>query len=106
MADRLAHEIGNALVPLSTHQQLFADKYRDPEFRASLDVALADGVKRISRLINQMRYLARDTVLSKEAFPLAPLIDEAFQEAQKHQPVKDSKLKTEPASEPLVLAWH
>ena len=52
MADRLAHEVGNALVPLSTHQQLLADRYKDPEFRASLDVALADGVKRISRLIN------------------------------------------------------
>ena len=37
MADRLAHEIGNAMVPLSTHQQLLADKYKDPEFRASLD---------------------------------------------------------------------
>ncbi|HTL18714.1 MAG TPA: response regulator, partial [Patescibacteria group bacterium] len=54
MADRLTHEIGNALVPLSTHQQLLADKWKDPEFRASLDLALADGVKRVSRLINQM----------------------------------------------------
>jgi len=25
------------MVPLSTHQQLLAEKYRDPEFRASLD---------------------------------------------------------------------
>ena len=25
MADRLAHEIGNAMVPLSTHQQLLAE---------------------------------------------------------------------------------
>ena len=30
MADRLAHEVGNAMVPLSTHQQLLAEKYRDP----------------------------------------------------------------------------
>ncbi len=102
MADRLAHEIGNALVPLSTHQQLLADKYRDPEFRASLDIALAEGVKRISRLINQMRFLARDTVLAREAFPLAPLIDEAFQEAQKHQPVKSAK-KPETGSVPIIL---
>ena len=103
MADRLAHEIGNALVPLSTHQQLLADKYRDPEFRASLDIALADGVKRISRLINQMRFLARDTVLSKEAFPLALLIDDAFNEAQKHQPVKTTR-KPESGSPPIILA--
>ena len=26
MADRLTHEIGNAMVRLSTHQQLLADK--------------------------------------------------------------------------------
>jgi signal transduction histidine kinase len=103
MADRLAHEIGNALVPLSTHQQLLADKYREPEFRASLDIALADGVKRISRLINQMRFLARDTLLSKDAFPLALLIDEAYQEAQKHQPVKPGK-KPEIGSPPVILA--
>ena len=103
MADRLAHEIGNALVPLSTHQQLLADKYRDPEFRASLDIALADGVKRISRLINQMRFLARDSVLSKEVFPLALLIDDAFQEAQKHQPVKSAK-KPESGVPPIILA--
>ena len=28
MADRLTHEIGNAMVPLSTHQQLLADKWK------------------------------------------------------------------------------
>ena len=60
MADRLAHEIGNAMVPLSTHQQLLGEKFRDPEFRKSLDLALADGVKRVSRLLNQMRFLARE----------------------------------------------
>ena len=38
MADRLAHEIGNAMVPLSTHQQLLGEKFRDAEFRKSLDL--------------------------------------------------------------------
>jgi nitrogen-specific signal transduction histidine kinase len=104
MADRLAHEIGNALVPLSTHQQLLADKYKDPEFRASLDVALADGVKRVSRLINQMRFLSRDSVGSKEAFPLTELIQEAYQEAQKHQPIKSTRLKQEVSSQPIILS--
>jgi len=103
MADRLAHEVGNALVPLSTHQQLLADRYKDPEFRASLDVALADGVKRISRLINQMRFLARDGLVSTEAFPLAPLIEEAYEEAQKHQPVKTARLKCEDAGRPIIV---
>jgi signal transduction histidine kinase/ActR/RegA family two-component response regulator len=104
MADRLTHEIGNALVPLSTHQQLLADKWKDPEFRASLDLAMADGVKRVSRLINQMRFLARDSVASAEAFPLAPLIEEAYQEACKYQTAKSAQLRYEQAGKPIILS--
>lgn len=103
MADRLAHEVGNAMVPLSTHQQLLADKYKDPEFRASLDAALADGVKRVTRLINQMRFLARDSVLTQEAFPVTPLIEEAYQEARKHQPVKSAEFKYDDENKPFVV---
>jgi signal transduction histidine kinase len=103
MADRLAHEIGNAMVPLSTHQQLLAENYTDPEFRTSLGLALTDGVKRVSRLINQMRFLARDAVEPRDAFPLAPMIEEAYQEAQKHQPVMSGKLLFEPGSQPAFL---
>jgi signal transduction histidine kinase/CheY-like chemotaxis protein len=102
MADRLTHEIGNAMVPLSTHQQLLADKWKDPEFRASLDVAMADGVKRVTRLVNQMRFLARDTLLTHEAFPLAPLIQEAYQEACKYQPATAAQLRFD-AKTPIIL---
>ena len=104
MADRLTHEIGNALVPLSTHQQLLADKWRDSEFRASLNLALADGVKRVSRLTSQMRFLARDVVDSPEAFSLQPLIEEAYQEACQYQPAKPAHLKYEAGSKPIVLS--
>lgn len=103
MADRLAHEVGNAMVPMSTHQQLLAEKYRDPEFRASLDTALADGVKRVTRLVNQMRFLARDAVASQEAFPVAPLIEEAYQEARKHQPSKTAQLNCDIGGKPIVV---
>lgn len=103
MADRLAHEVGNAMVPLSTHQQLLADKYKDPEFRASLDGALADGVKRVTRLINQMRFLARDSLMAHEAFPLGPVIEEAYQEARKHQPAKASQLKYDNGEKPFIV---
>ncbi|HLP77934.1 MAG TPA: ATP-binding protein [Candidatus Paceibacterota bacterium] len=103
MADRLAHEVGNAMVPLSTHQQLLADKYKDPEFRASLDAALADGVKRVTRLINQMRFLARDAVLTEEAFPMTALIEEAYEEARKHQPVKTAEFKYDDENKPFVV---
>lgn len=103
MADRLAHEVGNAMVPLSTHQQLLAEKYRDAEFRASLDTALAEGVKRVNRLINQMRFLARDSMASAEPIPLTPLIEEAYQEARKYQPVKASQLKYDTAGKPVFV---
>jgi signal transduction histidine kinase/ActR/RegA family two-component response regulator len=103
MADRLTHEIGNAMVPLSTHQQLLADKWKDAEFRASLDLALADGVKRVTRLINQMRFLARDSLVSSETFPIVPLIEEAYQEACKHQPTKSAQLRYDNANKPIVL---
>lgn len=103
MADRMAHEIGNALVPIAAHQQLLAEKYKDPEFRVSLSDALADGVKRVSRLSNQMRFLARDAVLSPEAVPLAALVEEAYQEAQKFQPVRASQLRYEDGGKPIVI---
>lgn len=86
MADRLVHEIGNALVPLTTHQQLLSERFEDPEFRRSLDHALATGVQRISRLLQQMRFLAAEAVVGDEPVPLAPLVQEAFQEARKHLP--------------------
>jgi signal transduction histidine kinase len=104
MADRLTHEIGNAMVPLSTHQQLLADKWKDAEFRSSLDLALADGVKRVTRLINQMRFLARDVLVAPESFPLGPLIEEAYQEACKYQPVKSAQLRYESGGKPVVLS--
>jgi len=103
MADRLAHEVGNAMVPLSTHQQLLAEKYKDPEFRASLDTALAEGVKRVTRLVNQMRFLARDALTTSEPIPLSPLIEEAYQEARKYQPVKTAQLKYDNGGKPVFI---
>jgi signal transduction histidine kinase/DNA-binding NarL/FixJ family response regulator len=103
MADRLMHEIGNALVPLSTHQQLLAARWKDPEFRTTLSEALAGGVDRVNRLINQMRFLARDTLFSQESSPLAELLEEAYQEAGKHLPAKAAPLKYDPPSKPITL---
>ncbi len=91
MADRLAHEIGNAMVPLSTHQQLLAEKYNDKEFRKSLTEALASGVKRVTRLLNQMRFLARDERAETIAFPIEPLLEESYQEARRHLPSENTK---------------
>jgi len=103
MADRLAHEIGNAMVPLSTHQQLLAEKFKDKEFRESLDHALGDGVKRVTRLINQMRFLARDGVLEHEAIAVQELVEDAYAEARKYQPVETARLNFESSGKPIII---
>jgi len=86
MAERLAHEIGNAVLPISTHQQLFGERIEDPEFQQSLAEALREGVKRVSRLVSQMRYLARDRMDLVEPVPVKQLIEEAFREARSYHP--------------------
>jgi signal transduction histidine kinase/CheY-like chemotaxis protein len=107
MADRLTHEIGNALVPLSVHQQMLAEKLgrksMDTDFLKLMERDLADSVKRVTRFTNQMRFLARDALLTQEAFPIAPLIEEAYEEARKHQPVKASQFKYEDQNQSVVL---
>jgi len=103
MADRMAHEIGNTMVPLSTHQQLLAEKYKDAEFRQSLDHALADSVKRVTRLINQMRFLAREGHVEQQTFPVGKLIEDAYQEARKHQSAEASKLQYDHAGKPISI---
>ncbi len=103
MADRLAHEIGNALVPISTHQQLLKERYKDPEFRATLETAMSDSVKRVTRLINQMRFLSRDSTASVEAFAMESLIEDAYQEAQKHQTAKVPRLDYKNGAEPIIV---
>ncbi|HVU26823.1 MAG TPA: ATP-binding protein [Verrucomicrobiae bacterium] len=103
MADRMAHEIGNSMVPLSTHQQLLAEKYKDAEFRQSLDHALADGVKRVTRLVNQMRFLASEGQIESQAFPVEKLIQDAYQEARKYQPAETAQLQLENDGRPTII---
>jgi nitrogen-specific signal transduction histidine kinase len=104
MAERLAHEIGNAIVPLSTHQQLFSEKIDDGEFRSSLQAALTDAVKRISRLNQQMLFLAQDRAGMKDAITVNKLIEEAFREAQKHHTETPVYLQYESANQHLTLS--
>jgi len=103
MADRMAHEIGNAMVPLSTHQQLLVEKYKDKEFRESLDHALADGVKRVSRLVSQMRFLAREGNIEQEAVSVGELVNESYQEARKHLNVENAQLQLDDGGKPVVI---
>jgi nitrogen-specific signal transduction histidine kinase/DNA-binding NarL/FixJ family response regulator len=104
MAERLAHEIGNAVVPISTHQQLFKDRIADPEFQQSLAGAMDEGVRRVSRLVDQMRFLARDRVGRTESVPVKQLIEEAFREARSYHPSSTVLLQFESAGEAISVS--
>jgi signal transduction histidine kinase/CheY-like chemotaxis protein len=93
MSYRLVNEIGNAVVPLSTHHQLLNERFDDPDFRKSLDAALGESVKRIMRLNNQMRFLAREGQFEQETFAVGKLVEDAFHEATRHQATAGAQLK-------------
>ena len=103
MADRLLHEVGNAMVPLSTHQQLLAERYGDPEFRASLDAALGEGVRRVSRLINQMRHLACETQRVSEPVSLQAVVEEAYLAAVKNHGTGSAGFHFDSDREPILI---
>jgi signal transduction histidine kinase/DNA-binding NarL/FixJ family response regulator len=104
MAERLAAEIGNAMVPIAVHQQLISERFKDPEFRVALDKALAEGVKRVDRLVHQMRYLAGNVASSGEAISVGTLVEEAFLEAKKYLTGKSGKLNNECRDQPTVVS--
>jgi signal transduction histidine kinase/DNA-binding NarL/FixJ family response regulator len=103
MAERLAHEIGNAVVPISTHQQLLRERGADPDFQASLASAMEEGIKRVSRLVDQMRFLARDRVNKVESVPVKQLVEEAFRLAQTYHPSSTILLQYDSSGEPLSI---
>ena len=103
MSYRLVNEIGNAIVPLSTHHQLLNESFADPDFRKSLDGALGESIKRIMRLNNQMRFLAREGQFEQETFAVGKLVEDAFQEAIRHQPGNGAQLNFENAGQPHLI---
>jgi signal transduction histidine kinase/CheY-like chemotaxis protein len=107
MADRLTHEIGNAMVRPSTYQQLLTEKLAkkavDQEFLKVMQRDWAEDDKRVSRLVKQMRYLNVDSRASAEVFPVAPLLEEAYQEACKYQPAKTGEVTFDTGSKPNLL---
>lgn len=64
---------------------------------------MADSVKRVTRLVNQMRFLAREGQVEREVFTVENLVEEAYQEARKHQPAETAQLKCESAGESIVI---
>jgi signal transduction histidine kinase len=103
MANRLLHEIGNAVVPISTHQQLLAERYNDPEFRASFDAALTEGIRRVSRLISQMRQLAGEMEPAFESVSLQAVVEEAYDSTVKSQGTHSARLHFDAAPAPILI---
>jgi signal transduction histidine kinase len=107
MSERLTNEIGNALVPLSVHQQVLSEKLGtkkvDPEFLSSMERDLGETVRRVTRLASQLRFLARETPLSDEAFPVKPVIEEAFREARRHHPARAAELKCDAGTAQFIV---
>lgn len=89
MAWHLAHEIGNALTPISTMQQLLELQGDDPEVRSELSGVLGDSVRRVTRLTQQMNFLSRDwDGKSGETIHIAELIENAYADARSMCPQK------------------
>ena len=95
MSEHLAHEIGNSIVPLSTHQQLFQQHSSEPDFQESLNQVLDEGVRRIGRLSSQMLFLARDAFQEREGLPLPVLVEEAFAVAKSNFAGTNASLRVE-----------
>ncbi|HLS27447.1 MAG TPA: ATP-binding protein [Opitutales bacterium] len=82
IAERFAHEIRNAIVPIDTNRQLMAENREDPEFNENLEKILAQETGRISRLADQLLYLSRRESPQFETKFLPELLDEAFKKAK------------------------
>lgn len=82
IARRFAHEIRNALVPLSTHAQLFDAQIGDAEFQASLKAALERETQRIQRFTDQMLLLARSDQPAAELVPLDEMLRASFDKSR------------------------
>ena len=82
MSWHLAHEIGNAITPISTMQQLLEQQGDDPDMRREMSVVLASSVKRVTRLTQQMNFLSRDwDGKAGETLPLTDIIENAYLDA-------------------------
>ena len=90
MAWHLAHEIGNAVTPVSTMQQLLEIQGDDADVRRELSGVLATSVKRITRLTQQMTFLSRDwDGKNGDSAKLSDLIESAYLDATNYQPSKN-----------------
>lgn len=108
IAEKFAHEIRNALVPINTHRQLLPTEFAREEFRASLRQTLDQETLRILRCADQLTFLARDKNQPIENHSLLHLLQQAAAKAAGFVPEKaavdiaagtpDCQIFCEPAS--------
>lgn len=82
VAEKFAHEIRNALLPIDTGRQLMGEHREDAEFSKNFESTLTQETRRISRLTDQLLYLTKQDVLLSESKALADLLQEAFAKAR------------------------
>jgi signal transduction histidine kinase/DNA-binding response OmpR family regulator len=103
MSRQLAAEIGNGITPVGVYAELMKEQFKDAGFRERMEGDLKKAVTRVNRFVEQMRYLGGKAGDGGQSFPLAPLIEEAWKEAQKYQPVKTAKLVNNFADRPVLI---
>jgi nitrogen fixation/metabolism regulation signal transduction histidine kinase len=60
---------------------------------------MEDAVKRVTRLVNQMRFLARDSVGPSQSFSVKDMIESAFKEARTHHVAQSVLMQFEGSGE-------
>lgn len=93
IAERFAHEIRNALVPLMTHMQLFDRKIEQVDFQISLKAALERETHRIKRFSEQMLYLAQNSNPLAQRVCAQTAIEEGFLAAKTTLRLGHTKLR-------------
>lgn len=102
IARRFAHEIRNALVPLTTHAQLFDAEIGSEDFRASLKDSLHRETQRIQRFTDQMLLLARSDQPPTELVPLDDILRSSFEKSRAYSG-GDAELEIKSALPPVML---
>ncbi len=91
----LTNEIGNAITPLSSLQQMLPECRQDQKFLMELEHVMGSSVDRLSRRGNQLKLLCRENLISQEPVLIGALIEEAYREARKHSFAPSPQLRLE-----------
>lgn len=78
LAAGMAHEIKNPLVSIKTFTQLLADRYNDPDFRATFEEVVPHEVDRIDTIVSRLLDFARPRPVNYQDLNLRQGIEEVF----------------------------